>query len=412
MTRAPDISPGVPMQGPLQDVIVLDLSRALAGPHCAMMLGDLGAQVIKVEPPGPGDDTRGWGPPFVTPDNPVDAVEGAGAESTYFMSCNRNKASIVIDLKSQAGTELLSRLIRQSDVLVENFRPGVLDRLGFGTDHLQALNPRLVIVSITGFGNDGPEAARSGYDQIAQGEAGIMSLTGDPDSGPTRVGVPIADVAAGMYAAFGAVSALLARNRTGRGEVVRTSLLTAMIGMHAYHGTNWTVAGVNPGPVGGHHPSICPYGLYTSATGHVQIAIGSEKLWRALCAAFPALDRPEWATNSARVASAAEVNAAVNRAFRTLKADELLELLISAGIPAGKVRSIAEVYQWDQSLSQGAIIEVDHATLGRITLPGPPVRFEHESRTDHAAPPVLGQNAHDVVTWLERRERADATHEN
>ncbi|HZI98156.1 MAG TPA: CoA transferase, partial [Actinomycetales bacterium] len=238
--------------GPLSGTVVVDLTRALAGPHAAMMLGDLGARVIKVETPGTGDDTRGWGPPF------VEGADGAGAQSTYFLSCNRNKESIALDLKSTDGREVLEALLRKADVLMENFRPGVLGRLGFDAARLDALNPRLVVLSISGFGHDGPEGGRAGYDQIAQGEAGLMSLTGtDPDS-PQRVGVPIGDLLAGMYGAYGVLAALHERERTGRGQVVRTSLLAAIVGVHAFQGTRWTVAGESPRAQGNHHPSICP----------------------------------------------------------------------------------------------------------------------------------------------------------
>src|SRR6266545_4650740 len=281
---------------PLDGIVVVDLSRALAGPHAAMMLGDLGARVIKVEAPGKGDDTRNWGPPFVTP------AEG-DRESTYFLSCNRNKESITLDLKSEDGARTLGRLVRHADVLVENFRTGVLDRLGYGMPRLTELNPRLVVLSITGFGHDGPEGGRAGYDQIAQGEAGIMSVTGPLGGEPTRVGVPIGDLLAGMYGAYGVVAALHDRERTGHGQIVRTSLLAALVGVHAFQGTMYTVGGVVPQTTGAHHPSICPYGLFHCADGVVQIAVGSESLWRAFAPAF-GLDRPQWAANPQRVTDA------------------------------------------------------------------------------------------------------------
>ena len=280
--------------GPLDGVVVVDLSRALAGPHAAMMLGDLGARVIKVEAPGTGDDTRGWGPPFVTP------PDGGERESTYFLSCNRNKESITLDLKTEDGADTLARLVRHADVLVENFRTGVLDRLGFGMPRLTELNPRLVILSITGFGHDGPEGGRPGYDQIAQGESGIMSVTGPIGGEPTRVGVPIGDLLAGMYGAYGVVAALHERERTGRGRIVRTSLLAALVGVHALYGTMYTAAGIVPTTAGAHHASICPYGLFRCKDGVVQVAVGSEALWRAFAPAF-GLDRPQWTTNADRV---------------------------------------------------------------------------------------------------------------
>jgi crotonobetainyl-CoA:carnitine CoA-transferase CaiB-like acyl-CoA transferase len=247
------------VSGSLAGIVVVDLSRALAGPHATQMLGDLGARVIKVEAPGHGDDTRGWGPPFV----------GEPRQSTYFLSTNRNKESIALDLKddSEGGDrDVLLKLVDKADVLVENFRTGVLDRLGLGIESLVERNPRLVVLSITGFGHDGPEGGRAGYDQIAQGEAGLMSLTGTGPDDPQRVGVPIADLLSGMYGAYGVLAALLQRERTGRGQVVRTSLLASVVGVHAFQGTRWTVAGEVGRAQGNHHPSIAPYGCSTATT--------------------------------------------------------------------------------------------------------------------------------------------------
>ena len=382
--------------GPLHDVLVVDLSRALAGPHAAMMLGDLGARVIKVETPGGGDDTRSWGPPFVPGSD--------GAEhSTYFLSCNRNKESIALDLKSEDGRDVVTALLRRADVLVENFRPGVLDRLGFSVATLHELNPRLVVLSISGFGHDGPEGSRAGYDQIAQGEAGLMSLTGPSAEQPTRVGVPIGDLLAGMYGAYGVLAALHERSATGIGTVVRTSLLAAIVGVHAFQGTRYTVAGEVPHATGGHHPSICPYGLFHAADGVVQIAVGSDGLWRRFAPAFD-LDRPEWATNPQRVADRDTVIAAVDTAFADYPAAELLARLAQLGTPAGKVRDLHEVYSWEQTRSQGLLIDVEHPALGTITLPGPPLRFGEASfaggREENAAPPLLDQHGAAIRRWL------------
>jgi crotonobetainyl-CoA:carnitine CoA-transferase CaiB-like acyl-CoA transferase len=379
-------------RGPLDGVLVVDLSRALAGPHAAMMLGDLGARVIKVESPDGGDDTRSWGPPFVPG---TDGIR----HSTYFLSCNRNKESMALDLKSDDGRETLTALGRRADVLIENFRPGVLDRLGFSVEKLHALNPRLVVLSISGFGHDGPEGLRAGYDQIAQGEAGLMSLTGPSADEPTRVGVPIGDLLAGMYGAYGVVAALHERDRTGRGRVVRTSLLAAIVGVHAFQGTRYTVAGEVPRATGGHHPSICPYGLFHAADAPVQIAVGSDGLWRRFAPAFE-LDRTQWATNPERVADRDAVIAAVDAAFSGIPAAELLERLDALGVPAGRVRDLAEVYTWEQTRSQGLLIDVEHAALGAITLPGPPLRFDGAEGHTHAAPPVLDQHGAAIRAWL------------
>ena len=391
------------MPGPLDGVLVVDLTRALAGPHAGMMLGDLGARVIKVETPGSGDDSRGWGPPFVdTPDG--------GRESTYFFSANRNKESVTLDLKDDADKALLTELVRRADVLLVNFRPGTLARLGFGTDVLTELNPRLVTLAISGFGHDGPEGGRAGYDQIAQGEGGLMSLTGAGPEDPQKVGVPISDLLAGMYGAYGVVAALLERERTGRGQVVRTSLLAAVIGVHAYQGTAYTVAGQVNRAQGNHHPSIAPYGLFHCAGGgSVQLSCGSEGLWRRLCAEFGLdPDAPGLATNGERVARRQEVIELLEGVFADIPAEELLARLSAAGVPAGKVRTLDDVYGWDQLESQGLKISVEHATAGSLTLPGPPLRFfapgpdgeSETTRRDHAAPPVLGSSNEAIRAWL------------
>lgn len=391
------------MSGPLDGTTVIDLSRALAGPHAGMMLGDMGARVIKVETPGTGDDTRGWGPPFVGPeDEPI---------STYFLSCNRNKESVTLDLKSDDGRDVLTRLVRHGDVLIENFRPGVLDRLGFSVERLHEINPRLVVLSISGFGHDGPQGGRAGYDQIAQGEAGLMSLTGPSPDEPTRVGVPIGDLLAGMYGAYGVVTALHERHATGRGRVVRTSLLAAIVGVHAFQGTRYTVAGEVPRAQGNHHPSITPYGLFSCQDGMLQIACGSEGLWVKLATAFGIDPQgPGMATNRERVANRDAVNAAVNAAFADRTLAGLLSTLDQIGVPAGEVRTLDRVYDWDQTRSQGLVLDIDHPVLGSIEIPGPPIRFDDNAfaggREKHLAPPALGEHNDSVRAWLDEQDGA------
>jgi len=401
-------------KGPLDDILVIDLTRALAGPHSTMMLGDLGARVIKVEVPGGGDDSRGWGPPFLWPTagDQGASPEPAGddrRESTYFLSANRNKESVVLDLKSDTDRTTFLDLMASADVLVENFRTGVLERLGLGVDMLHQLNRRLIVLSITGFGHDGPEAGRPGYDQIAQGEAGLMSITGSTPDEPQKVGTPIADILAGMYGAYGIVAALHERERTGEGGIVRTSLLAAVVGVHAFQGTRWTVAGEVGVAQGNHHPSIAPYGLFRCADGSVQIAVGSEGLWQRFCAGFGLdPDAPGLATNGERVVARDRVIELVESAFAEWPAAQLMRRLSEIGIPAGKVRSIDEVYEWEQTLSQGLVIDVEHETLGPLRLPGPPLRFfdleGHETtEKTHKAPPVLGSNGDGVRAWLDRK---------
>jgi formyl-CoA transferase len=276
----------------------------------------------------------------------------------------------------------------------------VLDRLGFSQQRLAGLNPRLVVLSISGFGHDGPEAARSGYDQIAQGEAGLMSVTGAGPDDVQRVGVPIADLLAGMYGAFGVLAALQERERTGCGQVVRASLLAAVVGVHAFQGTKWTAAGEVGEATGNHHPSICPYGLFDTADGAVQIAVGSEGLWKRFCDGFDLDPETEgMATNPQRVANNKRVREMVQHAFALYSTEELLAKLDRIGVPAGRIRSIRDVYEWEQTKSQGLLIDVDHATLGTVTLPGPPLRFfdpdgTELTRRQHTAPPKLGADNH------------------
>ena len=384
--------------GPLAGILVIDLSRALSGPHATMMLADMGARVIKVEVPGKGDESRGWGPPFV----------GSSDErvSTYFLSANRNKESIELDLKSADGVATLEQLLRRADVMVENFRPGVLDRLGLSLHHIEQLNPRLIVLSISGFGHDGPDAGRPGYDQIAQGEAGLMSLTGPSPDEPTRMGVPISDLLAGMYGAFGVVSALVDRGRSGRGTVVRTSLLAAVVGVHAFQGTRYTVAGEVPRPSGNHHPAIAPYGAFRAADGMLQLAVATDAQWHVFAetVGLPP-DDPRFTTNTGRVAHRNQLIKEIEAALSIAPVEDWLDRFREGGIPAGKVRSLDEVYSWEQTRSQGLLLQVVHEALGALQLPGPPLRLERfdgspAGRTGHAAPPLLGEHNDAVRAWL------------
>lgn len=355
------------------------------------MLGDLGARIIKIESPD-GDDSRRWGPPFVN------------GESTYFLSINRNKESIVLDLKSGEGRRALTTLIERADVLIENFRTGTLARLGFDDEQIHALNPRAIVLSITGFGHDGPESGRPGYDQIAQGEAGLMSVTGSGPDDPQRVGVPITDVLAGMNGAFGIVAALFDREKTARGAIIRTSLLASTVGAHVFQGTAQTVAGVTGTARGNHHPSLAPYGLFHCRDAHVQIAVGTEGHWAALCRVLDLPADPRFSSNAGRVEHRDNLVGVINAALASRDLDETIEAMTAAGVPAGRVRSIDEVYSWDQTLSQGLVIEVNHSAIGPIEIPGPPLRWfdgaTEVTPTAHTAPPTLGEHTDAVLRWL------------
>lgn len=368
---------------------VIDLSRVLAGPYAAMLLADLGAEVIKVERPEVGDDTRHWGPPFVGPEDEL--------ESTYFLSTNRNKRSLVADLKDPDDLELIRALLAGADVVIENFRTGVMDRLGLGAEALRELNPRLVSLSISGFGPDGPDSQRAGYDQILQAEGGLMSFTGPTADQPTKVGVPMADLVAGTLGTVGILAALYERERTGLGQSIDTSLLAGQIAMHAFQGTRWLVAGEVPGPAGNHHPTVSPYGLFETADRSLVIAVGNDAIWGRF-APLVGMDKDDerFLTNGDRVANRPVLEETIAAAMKEQPAAHWLEQFAANGVPAGEVKTLDRVYSTPQVRQQGLVVEVDHASLGSIELAGPPLRFSASSQVDHTAPPTLGQHSEEI----------------
>ncbi|MGH8909301.1 MAG: CaiB/BaiF CoA transferase family protein [Egibacteraceae bacterium] len=386
------------MSGPLCGIRVLDLTRAMAGPYATLMLADAGADVVKVERPVSGDDSRGWGPPFVHPPGQPDQ-----RESAYFLAVNRGKRSIVVDFKTPEGLARLRDLIARADVLVENFRPGVMERLGLGEEALAELNPRLVTLSITGFGEGGPEGHRPGFDHILQGEGGLMSLTGPEGGQACKVGVPIADILAGMFGAFGVAAALTERAGSGRGQRVRTSLLAGMVAVHTYHGTRWLVAGEVPRSVGNRHPSIAPYGSFACADGEITIAVGSEGLWRRF-APLVWLDPSDeqFAANADRVRRIDELAVAMAPALTSATAQEWMKRLDEAGVPAGRIRTLDQVYDSAQVAHLGLVDVVKHTTLGPLRLPGSPITYSRTPHSAPAAPPVLGQHDADDL-WRTAR---------
>jgi crotonobetainyl-CoA:carnitine CoA-transferase CaiB-like acyl-CoA transferase len=388
VTHAPS-RPATPLSG----VRVLDLSRALAGPYCTMMLADAGADVLKVEPPS-GDDSRGWLPI---------AEREAGSESAYFLSANRGKRSVRLDLKSPEGAAKLRELAARADVLVENYRPGLLDRLGLGLAGLREANPRLVTLSITGFGTGGPDGHRPGFDQIVQAEAGLMSLVGEPDGEPTRVGLPIADLLAGMFGAYGVSLALLERARTGCGGQVDTSLLAAVVGVHAFHGAGWLAAGAEPRRTGNRHPSIAPYGTFRCADAELVIAVGSESLWRRFAAVVGLdPDREDIATNVQRVGVVDQLQDEIDKALASRSASEVLAALDQAGVPAGRIRTVPEVYDWEQVRHLGLVHELAHPVLGQVSVPGPALMMGGVPMASDVPPPLLGDHDDALASvWTE-----------
>ncbi len=378
--------------GPLDGVRVLDLTRVLAGPYCTMFLGDLGAEVVKVEQPAVGDDTRGWGPPFV------------GGESAYFLCVNRNKKSLTLDLKSNQGIGLLRRLAESADVLIENFRPGTMERLKLGEKELRAINPPLIYASLSGFGADGPMSDWPGYDLIVQAWGGLMSITGQPDGEPTKVGVAIIDLVAGLMLGQAIVAALFTREKLGVGQKIDTSLLEAEVACLINVGSNYLVEGKIPGRWGNAHPSIVPYQGFKTADGYLVIGVASEGIWRRFCQAVgraELADDPRFAKNSKRVENRAELISILSEIFLRRNTDTWLRLLNDAEVPCAPVQTIDQVFKAPQILHREMLVEVDHPTAGSVRMAGIPVKFSTTPASIRLPPPLLGQHSEEVLeTWL------------
>ncbi|HET9090293.1 MAG TPA: CoA transferase [Acidimicrobiales bacterium] len=376
-------------RGPLSGVHVLDLSRVLAGPYATMILGDLGAEVIKIEQPGKGDDTRMWGPPF------IDTPEGR--EITYFLSANRNKRSVELDLKDESQRDFVEALVRWADVVVENFRPGVMERLDLGDEALERLNPGVVRLSISGFGDDGPESRRVGYDHILQAEGGLMSITGPPGGPMVKVGVPIADIAAGLFGVIGVLAGLVERATSGRGQRVSTSLLAGQIGLHTFQGTRYLVAGDVPPPSGNQHPTVFPYGVFFASDAPVVIAVGNDVIWRRF-APLIGLDGDDerFVTNALRMRNADALNAVMAPALAAKTVEEWLSEFDQVGVPAGQVKTFDEVYATEQVRQQNLVWRANHSSLGPIELSGSPLRFGRSEVGLRRPPPTLGEHTREV----------------
>jgi crotonobetainyl-CoA:carnitine CoA-transferase CaiB-like acyl-CoA transferase len=387
----------VPADQPLKGIRVLDLTRVLAGPYCAMLLGDMGAEVIKVEEPGKGDDTRGW-PPF------------AGGESTYFMSVNRNKKSMTLNLKAPEGRELLKKLARKSDVLLENFRAGTMEKLGLGYATLAKLNPRLVYCAISGFGESGPESHRGGYDLIVQAESGVMDLTGFPDGPPVKVGNSIADLVAGMSGAHGVTLALLARQRTRRGQKVEVAMLDVMASLLTYQAGMYLNAGRRPARRGNEHPSIVPYEVFKAADSYLALGVANNSLWERCCAA---LERPElvkdprYATEASRVENRTSLVPLLNQVLGTRPAEEWMKRLEAVGVPAGRIRTVPEVCESEHLRARGMLVALPHKKAGTVKMMGVPIRLHGTPGRARSAAPVLGGDTNAVLTRVLGLRRAE-----
>jgi crotonobetainyl-CoA:carnitine CoA-transferase CaiB-like acyl-CoA transferase len=379
----------MPPAGPLAGITVLDFTRVLSGPYCTMLLADMGARVIKIEQPRKGDDTRAWGPPFV------------GTESAYFLSINRNKESLTLDLKSPAAKPIIERLLDKAGVIVENFRPGTMSRLGLGYDSIAGRHPSIVYCSISGFGQTGPRRDEPGYDAVIQAEGGLMSITGEADGPPFRLGVAISDIVSGMFAFQGIAMALFARERTGRGQFVDVGMLDTTAALLTYQSGNYFATGAAPRRLGNRHPTIVPYETFAASDGDFVVAVGNDGLWRTFCrtCGLDALgEDARYATNTQRVVAYEEIRPVIADRLRTRSRAEWIATLGSAGVPCGSVRDVGEVIEDPQLAAREMIQAVEHPTLGEVRVLGVPIKLSNTPGAVRTAPPMLGQHTDAILT--------------
>ncbi len=376
------------MSGPLEGIRVVDLTRILAGPYCTMMLGDMGAEIIKIENPDGGDDTRGWGPPFLN------------GVSTYFISINRNKKSLTLNLKDERGKELLRDLIRKSDVMVENFRPGALDKLGFSWEEIHRINPGMIFASLSGFGQTGPRKNEPGFDVVIQGEGGLMSITGEPDGPPNKFGASVADITAGMLAAQGILLSLYHREKTGVGQMVDVGMLDGQVALLTYHANGYFATGKLPPRRGNKHPSITPYETYSCKDGYFNLGVGNDSLWRRFCDAMGLGDikeDPKFAVNKDRVDNRLELQEILDALFAEKTVEETLDALRGAGIPCGPINNLAQVLSEPQVLARKMVVDVDVPVAGPTKVTGVPIKLSETPGSVRTPPPTLGQHTEEVL---------------
>lgn len=380
----------------LAGVRVLDLSRVLAGPWATQILGDLGADVIKVEKPGAGDDTRGWGPPFTT------QPDGAQGDAAYYLAANRNKRSVTIDFAHPEGAELVRRLAPHCQILVENFKTGGLKKYGLDYATLRALNPSLVYCSITGFGQDGPYAKRAGYDYMIQAMGGLMSLTGERAGEPMKSAVAVADLFTGMYAVTAILAALRHAERTGEGQHIDVSLLDCQVAMLANLGMNYLVSGEEPKRLGNAHASIAPYQVFATADGHVVLAVGNDGQFRDFCAAagLKLADDPRFATNPARIANRIDMTSAIATVMRQRTTAHWLNVLETAGVPCGPINTVPQVFADPHVIARGAVQDMTRSDGARVRLTANPIRMSETPPDPRLAPPLLGQDTERTLAEL------------
>ena len=376
----------------LSGIRVLDLTRALAGPFCTLMMGDHGADIIKIEMPGSGDDTRHWGPPFI------------GEESAYFLSVNRNKRSLTLNFKEPKAIEIFLDLVKEADVVVENFTPGVMPRFGLDYETVKKTNPKIIYCSISGFGQTGPYRDRPAYDQIMQGISGIMSITGEPDGEPQKVGIAVTDIGAGMWSAFAIMSAVYHRHQHGEGQHIDISMMDAQVAWLTYQAAYYFANGAPPQRLGAAHPTLVPYQAFMCQDGkYINVAVGSERLWDRFCQGMqqPGLrDHPDYATNGDRVRNRSVLAPLLQEYFLTGPVDQWVQALQEANVPCGPINDLADVFSDPQLLHREMYLEMAHPTLGSIKQTGIPVKFSQTPGGLDRPPPLLGEHNNEILEEL------------
>jgi crotonobetainyl-CoA:carnitine CoA-transferase CaiB-like acyl-CoA transferase len=373
-----------PWPGPLAGIRVLDFTRVLAGPAASLALADLGAEVIKIEPPGGGDDTRSF-PPF------------KGGESHYFLSYNRGKRSVVIDLKTPDGVALVEELAAKSDIVIENYRPGVMDRLGLGWERLSAINPALIYCAISGYGQTGPLRDRPSFDLVLQAMAGVISVNGEPGRDPVKLGIPLGDLTGGINAPIAILGALHERHATGRGRYIDISLVDGLLNMLGYYAQMAWINGEDPAPWGSQHPTIVPYGSFATSDGSMIIACLTNAFWGRICAALDIADDPSLHSLAARRDRRGEVNALIERVTATMTSAELAERLTAHEVPHAPILGVTEALAQPQAVAREMVVEVEHGTLGAIPIVSRPFKFD-EAQVKPAAPPALGEHGEAILS--------------
>lgn len=379
------------MSGALAGLKVLDLTRVLAGPYCTMILGDMGAEVIKVEAPGGSDDTRQWGPPF------------QGSESAYYLCANRNKRSITLDLKSDAGRAILKELIKNSDIIIENFKNGTMEKWGLGYSELKEINSRIIHCSITGFGRQGPYKDLAGYDYIIQAMSGLMSITGSKESGPMKVGVAISDIITGLYASIGILSALNERHQSGLGQTIDISLFDSQVSALVNVASNYLISGDIPGLLGNKHPNIVPYQIFPTLDGEMVVAVGNDRQFQKLCTVIGQTELgndKRFRANANRLENRVELERLLSKRLKNKTSNEWKTLFNEAGIPAGPINNMKEVFEDPQVIAREMVTTVDHPEIGKVNLVSSPIKMSRNPTKIRRHPPLAGEHNEEVLEEL------------